>query len=269
MPHPASHADHDALLVAAYAAGDAMGPELDAALALVATCPDCAALHHDLRAIAAATAVLPAPVRPRSRDFRLAPERAASLRPSGWRRVLGPLAGPRFAFAGPLGTGLVTLGLAGFLVAGAAGMPVTPSAGAPGGGLGSESAPVERMSGNGGEPSPVAGAASVDPGFKAQDMASPVALAPVGPAQMQAGPSQLPAAAPPAGQGTTMAGQAASAPPVAAEPPAANPAPVPTSTTETVPARPPLLPLISAAALLAGIVLVGFRFAGRRMGART
>ena len=65
---------------------------------------------------------LPAPAR--TRDFRLTPEQAASLRPAGWRRLLAPFAGPRFAFAGPLGTGLATLGLAGFLVAGSFGVPL-------------------------------------------------------------------------------------------------------------------------------------------------
>jgi hypothetical protein len=129
-PIPATHADHDPLVIAAHAAGDAEGAELDTALALVAACPDCAALHHDLRAIASALPTLPDPVR--SRDFRLSPGQAASLRPSAWRRLLAPLAGPRFAFAGPLGTGLATLGIAGFLVAGAVGMPIAGSAAAPG-----------------------------------------------------------------------------------------------------------------------------------------
>jgi hypothetical protein len=128
---PPSHADHDPLAIAAYAAGDATGPELDDALALVATCPDCAALHHDLRAIAAALPAMPAPVR--TRDFRLTPEQAASLRPAGWRRLLAPFAGPKFAFAGPLGAGLATLGLAGFLVAGSFGVPLAASAPTDGG----------------------------------------------------------------------------------------------------------------------------------------
>ena len=132
MPHlPASHADHDPLAIAAYAAGDATGPELDDALALVAACADCAALHHDLRAIAAALPALPAPAR--TRDFRLTPEQAASLRPAGWRRLLAPFAGPRFAFAGPVGAGLATLGLAGFLVAGSFGVPLAATAPTDGG----------------------------------------------------------------------------------------------------------------------------------------
>ena len=125
MPHlPPSHADHDPLAIAAYAAGDATGPELDDALALVAACADCAALHHDLRAIASALPGLPAPAR--SRDFRLTPEQAASLRPAGWRRLLAPFAGPKFAFAGPVGAGLATLGLAGILVADRSASPSPP-----------------------------------------------------------------------------------------------------------------------------------------------
>jgi hypothetical protein len=140
MPHVTAspHADHDRLLVATYAAGDATGAELETAQALVATCADCATLHRDLRAIAGAVAALPAPVR--SRDFRLTPEQAARLRPSPWRRLLAPFAGPRFAFAGPLGTGLATLGIAGLLVAGSLGTPLTASAPTAGGRSGPEAA---------------------------------------------------------------------------------------------------------------------------------
>ncbi|MCJ7711643.1 MAG: hypothetical protein MUQ32_12530, partial [Chloroflexi bacterium] len=130
MPHPAAanaavdpaaHAAHDPVLVAAYAAGDATGAELETATALVAACPTCAALHHDLRAITAALPLMPAPRR--TRDFRLTAEQAASLRPSGWRRLLAPFAGPRFAFAAPLGSGLAALGLVGILLAGT-GLPL-------------------------------------------------------------------------------------------------------------------------------------------------
>ncbi len=122
MPHvpdqaiPAAHAGHDPELIAAYAAGDATGAELDTAAALVAGCPACAELHHDLRLITGALPAMPVPRR--SRDFRLSAEQAASLRSSGWRRVLGVVAGPRFGFAAPLGTVLATLGLAGLLISG-------------------------------------------------------------------------------------------------------------------------------------------------------
>jgi hypothetical protein len=135
MPHPTpspDHAGHDPLLVAAYAAGDATGSRLDEAAALVATCAACGALHHDLRAIALALpATAATPPSPRPRDFRLSADQAASLRPSGWRRLLAPLAGPSFAFARPLGTGLATIGLAGILVAGASGIPLGGAASAP------------------------------------------------------------------------------------------------------------------------------------------
>ncbi len=122
-PAPAAHATHDPLAIAAYAAGDATGGELTAASALVATCEACAALHHDLRAIALALPATTAPA-PRPRDFRLTPDQAASLTPTGWRRLLAPFAGPSFGFAKPLGTGLATLGLTGILVAGASGIPL-------------------------------------------------------------------------------------------------------------------------------------------------
>lgn len=124
MPHipDHTHAGHDPALVAAHAAGDATGPDLAAAIALVAGCPACAELHRDLRAIAAALPELPAPARPR--DFRLTPEQAAGLRPGGWRGVLAALAGPRFSFAVPLGTGLATLGLAAILFGSLAGLPL-------------------------------------------------------------------------------------------------------------------------------------------------
>ena len=117
MPHmPDSHHDtHDLELVAAFAAGDATGAGLESATALVASCSDCAALHHDLRTIAAALPAMPAPVRPR--DFRLSPEQAASLRPSGLRGLLAALASPKLSFTTPLGTGLAALGVIGILVA--------------------------------------------------------------------------------------------------------------------------------------------------------
>ena len=125
-PDATAHATHDLELVASYASGDAAGSELDAATTLVAGCADCAALHRDLRAIAAALPGLPVPVRPR--DFRLTPEQAAALRPGGWRRIAAALAGPSFRFAAPLGTGLATLGLAGVLLGTLAGGPLLGAA---------------------------------------------------------------------------------------------------------------------------------------------
>jgi hypothetical protein len=127
MPHLPDHTTHDPEPIAAYAAGDATGDELALATELVDDCPECAALHHDLRAIAAALPSLPAPVRPR--DFRLTPEQAERLRPRGWARLREALAGPRFAFAQPLGAGLATLGIAGLLLVAISGAPLAPSPG--------------------------------------------------------------------------------------------------------------------------------------------
>ncbi len=108
-----SHPAHDSYLIAQLAADDLTGPDREFAERLVAACPRCADLLADLRAIASATADLPAPVRPR--DFRLTPADAARLR-SRWRRWLGGLAEPRFSFAQPLGAALATIGLAGLLL---------------------------------------------------------------------------------------------------------------------------------------------------------
>jgi len=99
--------------VVAFAADDVAGADRDLAASLVSDCPDCQTLYDDLQAIARATAVLPAV--PRRRDFRLSRGDAARLRPAGWRRVAGGLASPRLAFTRQLGVGLTTLGIAGLL----------------------------------------------------------------------------------------------------------------------------------------------------------
>jgi len=117
MPHVPdlrSHETHDLELVAAHAAGDTAGRDLVTADALLAACLACAELHADLRAIAAATPAVPA--RPRTRDYRLTPEQARALRPTGWRRVLAAFAAPKLAFTAPLGSGLAALGIAGLLL---------------------------------------------------------------------------------------------------------------------------------------------------------
>jgi hypothetical protein len=251
MPHvPDSHADHDPLAIAAFAAGDAAGPELDDALALVAACADCAALHHDLRAIATAVTALPAPVR--TRDFRLAPEQAAALRPSGWRRFLAPLAGPRFAFAGPLGTGLATLGIAGLLVAGSLGAPVASVAPAADGGAAMAAPAASDAAGAAGGAELYA--ASAAPVLKAQDPVSPgVELEAVPPIEDREAASGAPAVLGPGEFGISQAGPAGTAP-------AGESLPAPGFD----PGGGALVPLLSALALLTGLVLAGLRLAGRR-----
>ncbi|MBA2718341.1 MAG: hypothetical protein H0U52_03720 [Chloroflexi bacterium] len=121
MPHdsdvqPTSHDRHDAMLVAALAAGDLAATDRDQAISLTATCPDCATLRDDLVAIARATTVVPPPISAHNRDFRLTPADAARLRPGGWRRLVAAFSVPRLAMTRPLGVGLTTLGLVGLLI---------------------------------------------------------------------------------------------------------------------------------------------------------
>jgi hypothetical protein len=176
MPHlpDTQHPDHDLELVAAYAAGDAGGPDLERATALVTTCAECAALHHDLRSIAAAMPELPAPARPR--DFRLTPEQAASLRPSGIRGLLATLSGPRFAFATPVGTGLAALGIVGVLVA---------SGGLPSGG----GAAGDAATASGAQPETVIVEAPADGAYAAGAQPAASAAASAGPAEVAPAPS--------------------------------------------------------------------------------
>ena len=103
----AAHATHDPELVARVAAGDGIGAEIDRVRTLLATCPSCAGLTADLRAIAAiarADTALDATGRA-PRDFRLSVADADRLRRRGVRGTRRP----RFA------TGLVALGLVGVL----------------------------------------------------------------------------------------------------------------------------------------------------------
>jgi hypothetical protein len=112
------HAAHDVLLIAALADRDPdalRSFDREHAERWVATCADCAALHADLVALAAAAPSAAVPSRPR--DFRLTPEQAAHLRPNAWRRFIGAIGSSRDAFTRPLAIGLTTMGIAGLLVA--------------------------------------------------------------------------------------------------------------------------------------------------------
>lgn len=146
---PASHAEHDPLLVAAFAAGDLGEADRQAAELLASTCADCALLAGDLRAIATATAALPPRTRPR--EFALSPQDAARLQGRGWRRLLGLLAGPRSAALRPLATGLTTLGIAGLLLAALPPIQLGGAAAAPAGEIAPAAAPsgIERDSADG------------------------------------------------------------------------------------------------------------------------
>lgn len=123
MPHvpDLNHQTHDLELVAAHAAGDTAGTRLATADARLASCASCAELHADLRAISAALPSVPA--RPRTRDYRLTAAHARALQPRGWRRMVAAFGAPRLAFAAPVGSGLAALGIAGLLVAAVPGAP--------------------------------------------------------------------------------------------------------------------------------------------------
>jgi len=116
MSHvPDRHTDHDVELVAASISDDLTAAEHATVTDLLAACSACRELAADLRALAAATAALPVP--PRRRDYRITAEQAAQLRPAGVRGILVALGSRRFSFAAPLGTALATLGIVGLLVA--------------------------------------------------------------------------------------------------------------------------------------------------------
>ena len=252
MPHLPDHRNHDLLLIAALAAGDAEGTDLEQARDLVATCDECAALHHDLRAISAALPATPVPTR--SRDFRLTPQQADALRPAGWRRLLAPLAGPRFAFAAPLGGSLAALGIAGILVAGAASTPIANVAGERQAvSLPAAASPAFEIA----QSAPSA-AASMEPDRLLLPDAASQDPAVAAPGMIDTGP----AASDAAGGAGTVASKDYPAP---IEPPTA----VDAST--QVAAAPdgrqtPVLAILSAVLVAVGLVLVSLRLGGRRLG---
>ena len=114
QPNPSDHAQHDLLVVAAFADRGATGDEADLARAQIAGCGECAALHAELVSLATATRQLPPVERPR--DFRLRPQDAQRLRPNLIRRLFGSFGTPRDGFSRPLAMGLTTLGLAGLML---------------------------------------------------------------------------------------------------------------------------------------------------------
>lgn len=113
------HADHDALLIASYAAGDVAGEDVVRAEALVAGCEDCRLLALDLRSIASATRDLGGWHATAARDFRISPEEAERARRLPLIRRLSTRLGLGDAVIRPAGLGLAALGLVGILVTGA------------------------------------------------------------------------------------------------------------------------------------------------------
>ena len=123
-----SHATHDRFLIAARAAGDLAGRDLEQADAILSACEPCQDLLAELRSIATATRHLPPPVRLTDLDFRVTHDRAAALaRDGAWLRLLRPFGDAGSGVIRPLAATLTTLGLAGLLFAAA--LPMLPLAG--------------------------------------------------------------------------------------------------------------------------------------------
>ncbi len=266
-----TRADHDETLIARLAADDLTEGEVAHAQQLVGSCPACAELHADLRSIMAATAGLPAPQR--TRDFQLTEADAARLRGTGWRRLLGRFGDPRLAFTRPLATGLVTLGIAGLVLASlpsflssasATGLPaLAPVAGSTGESL--TSLPNDGAYGTKSGAAPSAAATAVAVGADASPAASTGAQAPTPPSGE---PTKPPApAATPQGTPGTPADQTLGA---AGSPPATNQLPPDNVVGAKIvdvsaPAAGPSPLLVGSVALLVvGIGLLLLRWAARR-----
>lgn len=108
------HATHDLDVLAAAADRSVDAATRLAAEQQAAECRDCATLLADLRLISAGLGALPKQL-PVARDFRISPERAAKLRPAGWRGVAQALIGGGPSLR-PLASALTTLGVAGLLL---------------------------------------------------------------------------------------------------------------------------------------------------------
>jgi anti-sigma factor RsiW len=168
---PSPHASHDTILVASLADHSLATPERQAAEALVADCGECAALHADLVALAAATRTMSTPARPR--DYTLTHADAARLRPGGWRRWVAAFGTSRDSFSRPLAIGLTTLGLAGLLLANIPSLSFGSASSAGAGNLSTVGAPipggVTDTSGEGAPAAPSAAASSQPiPAYRAQ-----------------------------------------------------------------------------------------------------
>ncbi|HEY6608740.1 MAG TPA: hypothetical protein VI277_06045 [Candidatus Limnocylindria bacterium] len=282
MPHLPDHTTHDPELIAAYAAGDATGPDLALATELVADCTDCAALHRDLRSIATALPELPAPAR--SRDFRLTPEQAAALAPSGWRGFLAAFASPRFRLAAPLGTGLAAIGLAGLLLGTPGSVLPAGEGSAAGSAAGATpSAPAPEKAEDGSVPTIDAAAPAAGAGLAEAAASQPAAMAPqVVPAAsadafIEPDRASVTETGSGAAEGRSSTTSIEQGPPQGAGEPAGTDLSLdaregdnareiaPSDAAVIQPAGSPAIALLGVAALIAGVVLVALRLGAKRL----
>lgn len=264
------HARHDPLLVARFVADDVDGTERAEPVAWLASCPTCADLAADLRAVSAGLRAMPGPRR--TRDFRLTADDAARLRRRGWRGFLDALATGRLTWAQPLGATLAALGIVGLMVGtfslGGPGTPATTM---------DQSRPGVAPAYQGGGAGPVASAAPATPGSNQGGTG-----AVFGPSAAPSTESNLqPSGPPPSGAGSKSASASATPAPAfnaASLPPGSTPAAASPATgagtggaggsgSGNLPRD--LLLAASFALVVAGVGLLALRFVGRRPGAAT
>ena len=108
MVDVASHARHDRFAIAAALGGGAVP-------STVRTCPSCGALHRDLLSIQVAIRHAWTPRLPR--DLRLRRGDTAAGHQTAWQRLLGAFGSARDHITRPLSIGLMSLGIAGLVLA--------------------------------------------------------------------------------------------------------------------------------------------------------
>lgn len=110
LPTAPDHQLHDPLLVAQFAAGDALDPDRQRqGESLVSSCGACAALAADLRAVAAAVAWEPVPRR--RRELRLSVAQVERARGGFMSRLMRRLALPQARSLRPVAGAVMSLGL--------------------------------------------------------------------------------------------------------------------------------------------------------------
>ena len=253
MQHP-NHPDHDLLLIAAHAAGDATVTDGVRAQSLLETCPECVDLHRDLLSITATSRSLRAAAAATApRDFRITPEQAARLRRGSWlRTVLAPFGGARSA-ARPMATAFTSLGVAGLLVA-------TVLPGMLGGAASTLGSAPERDMSQGGA---VASAAPAGPGAGAAGPTLVPAAGYPGVRPVANGPSQAPDVEYGVKDGTSTPPDVAIAGSNSTQAPEAVDDMAGRLRASVSPPSPLFLGSIALLAL--GLLLFGLRFAGRRL----
>jgi anti-sigma factor RsiW len=205
----APHPGHDVVRIAA-AADRADGPLPTLTQALLAACTECARLHADLLALAAA---LPSAATPRrTRDFTLTAADAERLRPRGLRRWLGLVGTSRDTITRPLAIGFTTLGLVGLLLTTVpTALPMGGAGAAPAGAEPQEAAASGAAAAPSAAPSSIALSMSAEPSpvddgevFNGSDSSDPAPAAATPPPGDIAATPEIEAAAPedPAGLST-------------------------------------------------------------------